>query len=54
MKKCRKCKESKAYSEYTRKITNADNYNCICKKCKNEEDKQRRINKKLDKQFELI
>ena len=54
MKKCRQCKETKAYTDYTRKTSNADNYNCVCKKCKNEEDKQRRIQKKLDKQFEII
>ena len=54
MKQCKKCKENRELSQYTRKTSNADNLNAICKICKNEEDKQRRLAKKYDKQFEII
>ena len=54
MKKCKKCKQEKDKYEFSRKMGNVDNLNHICKQCINEVDRQRRISKKFDKQFELI
>lgn len=54
MKKCKRCNETKELSGFSKRTSNSDGYNLVCKKCKNIEDKKREAQKKFDRQFEIF